>query len=217
MLRLFRALVCAFALFSSLLGEESFVIDNRDSLLMPNTIGFIENLSLELFTKTSFSLYVAVVDKTPQDIQSPLPNSHLEKYQNDTQKLRREIYKDSLRAKAREPYAILIFMKQDKKIDILSSHPKDYFNEDKVYFEYMIPLLPKSKEEPLNAQRISAILLNGYAEAADMIAHHYGVNLQNNMPVDERGGRAFVKFCMYVMLLVMFGLLGLIYLRRNQS
>ena len=81
----------------------------------------------------------------------------------------------------------------------------------------MVPLLPKQKDEILTPQLISAIVLNGYAQAADMIAHYFDVKLENNMPVDESGGREFVRFSMYVMLLVMFGIIGVIYLTRKKT
>ena len=189
---------------------KNYVLDNSDSLLIPKSVGFIDTLSNEIFSKTGFSLYIAVVDKIPENLKhSVIGGDNF--VEQDMKKLYRDRYKKNLTKDLPQPYAVLVFMREDKKMDILSSTPKEYFDEDKVYYEYMVPLLPKEKDEALTPQLISAIMLNGYSEAADMIAAHFSVKLENNMPVDESGGREFVRFSMYAMLLIMFGIIGIIY------
>lgn len=186
------------------LETKLYVLDNRDALLVPKTIAFIEQLSNELFTKTGFSLYVAVIDKVPSEFA-----------QSDA-KLARNQYKSSITQNLVQPYSVIFFFKNDQKINILSSEPNVFFNENKVFFEYMVPLLPKQKDEILSPQRISAILLNGYVEAADLIAEHFNQKLEHNFPKDETGGREFVRFSMYAMLFVMFGIIGFIYITRKK-
>ncbi|AAP77859.1 hypothetical protein [Helicobacter hepaticus] len=194
---------------------KNYVLDNSDSLLIPKSVGFIDTLSNEIFSKTGFSLYIAVVDKIPENLKhSVIGGDNF--VEQDMKKLYRDRYKKNLTKDLPQPYAVLVFMREDKKMDILSSTPKEYFDEDKVYYEYMVPLLPKEKDEALTPQLISAIMLNGYSEAADMIAAHFSVKLENNMPVDESGGREFVRFSMYAMLLIMFGIIGIIYLTRKK-
>lgn len=193
---------------------KNYVLDNSDSLLIPKSVGFIDTLSNEIFSKTGFSLYIAVVDKIPENLKHSVIGDNF--VEQDMKKLYRDRYKKNLTKDLPQPYAVLVFMREDKKMDILSSTPKEYFDEDKVYYEYMVPLLPKEKDEALTPQLISAIMLNGYSEAADMIAAHFSVKLENNMPVDESGGREFVRFSMYAMLLIMFGIIGIIYLTRKK-
>lgn len=196
-------------------AHSAYVVDNTHKLLIPKSVDFVETLSTELQAKTGYHLYVAVVDSVPME------DLFLESPQDSTLKLtpkqKRLAYKNMLLEKLQKPYTLIVFMKEDEKIDIISSEPKKYFDEEKVYYEYMVPLLPKQKDEILTPQLISAIVLNGYAQAADMIAHHFDVKLENNMPVDESGGREFVRFSMYVMLLVMFGIIGVIYLTRKKT
>ncbi|MCX2717159.1 hypothetical protein OQH61_05350 [Helicobacter sp. MIT 21-1697] len=222
MLLLLGRLICISLLVALTLGADenikdshNYVLDNSDLLLIPKSVGFIDTLSNELFSKTGFSLYVAVVDKIPEDIKDRVIDGD-NLAEQDLQKLYRNRYKKVLTQNLPQPYALLVFMREDKKMDILSSAPKEYFDEDKVYYEYMVPLLPKEKDEVLTPQLISAIMLNGYSEAADMIAAHFGVKLENNMPVDESGGREFVRFSMYAMMLIMFGIIGAIYLMRKK-
>lgn len=196
-------------------AHSAYVVDNTHKLLIPKSVDFVETLSTELQAKTGYHLYMAVVDSVPME------DLFLESPQDSTLKLtpkqKRLAYKNMLLEKLQKPYTLIVFMKEDEKIDIVSSEPKKYFDEEKVYYEYMVPLLPKQKDEILTPQLISAIVLNGYAQAADMIAHHFDVKLENNMPVDESGGREFVRFSMYVMLLVMFGIIGVIYLTRKKT
>ena len=196
-------------------AHSAYVVDNTHKLLIPKSVDFVETLSTELQAKTGYHLYMAVVDSVPME------DLFLESPQDSTLKLtpkqKRLAYKNMLLEKLQKPYTLIVFMKKDEKIDIISSEPKKYFDEEKVYYEYMVPLLPKQKDEILTPQLISAIVLNGYAQAADMIAHHFDVKLENNMPVDESGGREFVRFSMYVMLLVMFGIIGVIYLTRKKT
>ncbi len=196
-------------------AHSAYVVDNTHKLLIPKSVDFVETLSTELQAKTGYHLYMAVVDSVPME------DLFLESPQDSTLKLtpkqKRLAYKNMLLEKLQKPYTLIVFMKEDEKIDIISSEPKKYFDEEKVYYEYMVPLLPKQKDEILTPQLISAIVLNGYAQAADMIAHHFDVKLENNMPVDESGGREFVRFSMYVMLLVMFGIIGVIYLTRKKT
>lgn len=196
-------------------AHSAYVVDNTHKLLIPKSVEFVETLSTELQAKTGYHLYMAVVDSVPmEDLFVESPQDSTLKL---TPKQKRLAYKNMLLEKLQKPYTLIVFMKEDEKIDIISSEPKKYFDEEKVYYEYMVPLLPKQKDEILTPQLISAIVLNGYAQAADMIAHHFDVKLENNMPVDESGGREFVRFSMYVMLLVMFGIIGVIYLTRKKT
>ena len=196
-------------------AHSAYVVDNTHNLLIPKSVDFVETLSTELQAKTGYHLYVAVVDSVPmEDLFVESPQDSTLKL---TPKQKRLAYKNMLLEKLQKPYTLIVFMKEDEKIDIISSESKKYFDEEKVYYEYMVPLLPKQKDEILTPQLISAIVLNGYAQAADMIAHHFDVKLENNMPVDESGGREFVRFSMYVMLLVMFGIIGVIYLTRKKT
>lgn len=218
--RLVLASILVFLLYIPLHAQNSsYVLDNRDYLLIPKSVEFVEVLSQELFLKTGYSLYVAVVDETPSLLDSKESYSQdrgLDKL--DRGVLRRTAYKNQLTYNLSKPYALIVFMKHDSKIDILTSDTQNtssVFDKDKVYYEYMVPLLPRERDDILDPQRISAIVLNGYSEAADMIAQHFNVQLTHNIPADERGGREFVRFCMYAMLLVLFGIFGFVYITRK--
>ncbi|WP_233706566.1 hypothetical protein [Helicobacter marmotae] len=202
-----------YAQYTPIDSQTSYICDNSDWLLVPKSVDFVQTLSEELYAKTGYFLCVAVINKLPQ--------SKEQKPQNSTQaalaKLSRDEYRNNLTKHLPKPYTLIYFMKDSQKMGIISSEPRTYLDEDKIYFEYMVPLLPKTKNDELTPQLISAIVLNGYASAADMIAKHFNVALQNNMPLDESGGREFVRFSMYAMLLIMFAIIGALYLTRKSK
>lgn len=183
--------------------QNTYILDNRDNLLVPKSVAFIEQLSGELFTQTSFSLFVAVVGETPS-----APGLSPEQA--------REQYKKTLTHSLPKPYTAIVFMKNDQKIDIISSDPGVFLSEFRIFMEYMVPLLPKQNDEILSPERISAIILNGYVETADMVASHFGVTLDHDFRTNDIGGREFVRVSMYIMLLVMFSILGFIYIKRKK-
>lgn len=195
--------------------RESFVF-NPDNLLVPKSVDFVERLSAELYQKTGFVLKVALVldtNATLQKLQTQFfgdfPPSTNYQDTSDTDSQARKNLTNLLRLNLQEPYALFLFFADEKKIDIIQS--PEVFNDEKVYFEYMAPLLPQKGEE-IDSKRISAIMLNGYSEAADLIASHYDTKLEFNMPRDESGSRDFVRVSMYTMLLILLGTLGFVYL-----
>lgn len=188
-----------------------FVQDN-DRVLVPKTKEFIDRLGTELLEKTGFLLKVVVVKDSQHTISTldkdlDIPTNSLDSV------VAREMYKQYLQKSApHTPYAMIVMYVKDKKIDFVLSD-RDVFDkklEERVYFEYMVPLLPKGNDNPTHPQ-ISAILFNGYSEAADLIAQHYGESLALNVPRDESGGREFVKISMLLMFSILFGVVIFVY------
>ncbi|MGI0405843.1 hypothetical protein ACRE1S_00405 [Helicobacter himalayensis] len=209
-----------------------FVLQNDNFYLKPNTQGFIETLGAELYEKTHFAFFVAVIADSKKECENllnqarannallelALPNC-LQKITDSKQNLKNfeklHMYSNlNAQGEIRNvlPYATIFIYPNDKKIDIdLSQNAQGVFDIERVYFEYMVPLLPKPNEE-LQSDRLSAVVLNGYSEAADLIAAHFNASLENNIPRDESGGKGFVKFSMYFMLFCIFGVLGFVFL-----
>ncbi len=198
------------------------ILDSENVIVVPKTIDFITRLGTELEEKTGFLLKVVVITDTKKAIKSALSDtqSALDSIDSlppieslDSQAaiaLYAKILRDSM---SNSQYAIIVFYVTDQKIDFVVGDREVFSQklEERVYFEYMVPLLPK-KDEMLTPERISAILFNGYSEAADLIAEHYGTQLTLNVPRDESGGREFVKISMYVLLILLFGVLGFVYI-----
>ena len=173
-----------------------FVIGNTNQTIVPKTNEFIQTLSAEIFHKTGVKVYIDVIDTFT------LPSAY------PTKQARKE-YQEQLAQSLQSPYVVVFLFVQERKFDFLSSEDLHEFLDskklDSIYFDYMAPLLPE-KEQELTPQRYSSIILNGYAEIADVIAEHYEVKLENNIETNGQGVRTFVRFVMYGMILVLLGL-----------
>lgn len=211
---MFKPLLFLFCLGFYAQGTITPILLDEKLSLKPNTKEFINTLGNELYDKTAFRLQVVLIDdaeRVCEDTKALLGMQSLLCASGfvDSFTSLRAFENAFLKSYSNEPYGVFFFYTKERKIDILLK-PKDVFDDERVFFEYMAPLLPKPKEI-LDSARISAIVFNGYSEAADLVASYYGVSLTSNIPRDESGSRGFVKFSMYFMLLSIFGLLGFVF------
>lgn len=123
-------------------------------------------------------------------------------------------FKNSIIPRLNAPYVAIILIKNSKKIDIIASNP-ELLDRKKVYWEYMVPLLPQ-KDSDINAQILSAVVLNGYVESVDLIADNFGVTIQHNIPKDEKGAKAVAQIILYAMLFSLLGLFGFFYFYKKE-
>lgn len=179
--------------FSALFGGE-FVF-NEDSLFVQKSVDFVEQASSELRDKTGVNLYV-----------------YLGKSLNGATY---EDFKADFITHLSAPFAAIILIRDDKKIDIATSND-DLLDKKKVYWEYMVPLIPQ-KDSELTPQALSAIVLNGYVESIDLIADSFGATIEHNFPKDEKGARAISQLILYVMLFSMLGIILLMYIFRKRG
>lgn len=222
-----RAIALCLMCFGLLIAQNTSMESTRDSvstefvqdydeLLVPKTKEFIDRLGAELLSKTGFLLKVVVVEDSQRAIATLPKNLETDNTESlaTTPAQARQIYKQYLQEHiSTKPYTMIVMYAKDQQIEFVPSDREvfDRAMEERVYFEYMVPLLPKRGEFP-TTQHISAIMLNGYSEAADLIAMHYGTHLELNIPRDESGGKEFVKISMLTMLAILFGVLGFVYI-----
>lgn len=176
------------------LFSQSYVLQNQGNILSPKSIGFIEQLSQELFEKTGVALYVAVADNLEGN--------------GDAKEVRKE-WKQNLLQSLSSPYGVIFLVKSHKKIDIVLQPQIKGIDANEIITEYMVPILMQEKGLP--NPKVSASILNGYAQLADEIAEHYHQSLQNNLIVDKSGSRNLVRYSIYLMLGIMFTIIALIY------
>lgn len=180
-------------LFCNIVFANNFVF-NEDSLFVEKSVDFVEDVSNELYNKTGVSLYV-YIGKKLQD------SSYLE-------------FKNKLISKLKSPYVAIILIRDDKKIDIATSSD-DILDKKKVYWEYIVPLIPK-KDSELTHQALSAVVLNGYIESVDLIADKFGVVIEHNVSKDEKGPKAIAQLILYAMLFSMLGIIAFMYFFRKK-
>lgn len=187
----FIASLCSF-----IFAESHFVLLNPDGLIVPKSEAFIENLSSELKSKTGFSLYIVALDEI-----------------DAKNKAERDLFKQQFLNLPPPPYGIIFFFKSQHKIDIVLN-PALKIDKNRIISQYMVPILIQDKE--LTPPKISASILNGYAQLADEIALHYGANLEQNLIVDRSGSKDYIHYLVYTMFGVMFGLIGIVYFLRKK-
>ena len=115
----------------------------------------------------------------------------------------------------KNPYVLLFFTQFEKKINIIASADAEkMFDKKEVYWDYIVPLIPK-KDDELTPQNISAFLLNGFVDIADRIAEYHDVELEHSFPKQNKGVQIAVRTLLYVMLFVLLLLFVFVYLRRK--
>lgn len=182
------------SLCSFVFAKSHFVLFNPDHLIVQKSEAFIENLSSELKNKTGFSLYVVAVDGIEAKSKAD-----------------RDLFKQQF-LNLPTPYGIIFFFKSQHKIDIVLN-PNLKIDKNEIISQYMVPILMQEKE--LSPSKISASILNGYAQLADEIALSYGVNLEQNLIVDRSGIKDYIHYLIYIMLGITLALFGLFYLRKK--
>lgn len=179
--------------FCTLALGKSYVLENQNQLIKKTT-DFIEVLSDEVFEKTGVSMYVVALEG--------LEGTNLEE--------KEQIYLQNLK----EPF-VLLFLCVKKKINIIASaEAEKLFDKRVVYWDYIVPLIPKSDKD-LTQQSISAFLLNGFVDIADRIAQSQNLELEHSFPKQNKG-QSVVRIVLYVMLFVLLLLFVFVYLRRNK-
>lgn len=175
------------------LSANNFVL-NPNNLLTQKSSEFIEKVSQELLQKTGVSLYVYMSESL-----------------NGMEYLD---FKENFIKQLEKPFAAIVLIRNDKKIDIISSKD-DLFDKKKVYWEYMVPLIP-TKDSELTPQALSAVVFNGYIESVDLIADKFGTKIEHNIPKDEKGAKAVAQLILYAMLFSMLGIVAFMYIIRNK-
>lgn len=192
-MRFFSRLILWIGLISAPLFSQNFVLQNQGEILNPKSIDFIEKLSNELSEKTGIALYVAV----------------REELVGENAKEARVAWKEEILSSLKAPYGVIFFVKSHKKIDIVLNPEIKGIDSSEIITEYMVPILMQEKGLP--NPKVSASILNGYAQLADEIAESKKVSLENNLIVDKSGSKNLVRYSIYVMLAIMLTIIALIY------
>lgn len=194
-MKIFLRLAFVAGLYSFLCAESRFVLSNPDGLIVPKSEVFIEKLSSELREKTGFSLYVVAVDRIKAK-----------------DKTDRDLFKQRF-LNLPPPYGVVFFFKSQHKIDIVLN-PSLGIDKNRIISQYMVPILMQEKE--LTSPKISASILNGYAQLADEIALYYGAHLEENLIVDRSGSKDYIHYLVYTIFGITFGLIALLYFSRKR-
>ncbi len=174
-----KSIFYSFLLFATILNANSLVIDN--AILTEKTVAKIEEIGSEVQKELNISIYISVINKLPEI-------SIVE-------------YEENLAKNLKEPFILLAFSKIDKKVDIINSESlNSLFNKDSILSDFIIPILV-SKSEDEN-QKISAALLNGYAEIADQLAQTKNIKLNSSIGSEGRISHKIVQYFFYSLIFI---------------
>lgn len=175
-----------------ILKGDNYILDKRvqDKIL---------DIGNELKVKTGVNVYVYVKSSLGFDKKLPIK----EKIQLIKAK-ELQIVKN-----LNKPYVVLSMSVEDKYLNILTTDKlKSIINKDDILNDYVIPLLASKDKNELYA-KVSASVLNGYAQISQVIADSKDVKLESNIGNSGKVTGTIWKVFMYT--LIVGGLLLYIY------
>jgi len=174
-----RGLLASFflLLFAVELSASRFVF-SPNGLLVPTTVDEINAISEEVYEKTNVGIFSAVLSKLPE---------------GETL----EGFEDKLIADLPSDYLLIVLVTDIKKIDIkISKSLENEVDINRIYWNYMVPLLPKSDKD-MTTKRISAVIFNGYMDAAEQIAEWKGVHIDRLPPPSSETAADIIQYLFY--------------------
>lgn len=186
-----------FLLFAIALHAEQFVYAPA-GIIQEKTIAEMDIISKEIYGKTDIGLYVVTMKDLPE-------GSSLEDFESN-------VTKDLSKS-----YVLILLIKDIKKIDVKTSQDlQDIIDVKRVFWDYMIPLLPR-KDNELTTKRISAVVFNGYLDAAQQISDAKDVHIKELPTMESTLVGDAVQYIFYFFIVTLFGILIYSYIRGNKS
>lgn len=154
---------------------------SHDELIDQRAIDKINEIGNEVETKTGVKIYLFV--KENYGIDDSL--SMKEKFEKI------KLYEDELLQTMTKPYVLLTMSLDQTHINLFTSEElKTIINKNEILNDYIIPLLA-SKDKNNLLSKVSAALLNGYAQIGDVIASNNNIKLESSI---GSGGTTFSTF-----------------------
>lgn len=178
--------------------DSRFLLEGK-KLIDPRSIQKIDEIGNELFSKTGVSVYLHALDFYPvnkfQDVEAKVAYIK-ELEQGIVEKL------DS-------PFVLLSMAVKNRHVNIISSRGlESIVDRDDILDNYVVPLLA-SKDKNTPYAKVSAAVLNGYAEISDSIAESKGFKLESSIGSGNTDFTSVWKVFMYF--IVISGLLAYTY------
>jgi hydrogenase maturation factor HypF (carbamoyltransferase family) len=164
-----------------------------DAVIDARTAQKILEIGSEVKNKTNVNIYVYA--KTDLGIDKNIP---MKEKINLVKK-----YEAEITSKLQKPYALLVIATNQTHVNlIVSDKLKKIINKDDILNGYVVPLLA-SKDKNTLFTKVSAAVLNGYAEIADEVAHANGIEkLENGIPNSGRTAGTIWKVFMYTLVFI---------------
>jgi hypothetical protein len=179
-------------------ANSSFIIED-DNLIDKRAIKKISQIGLEVQSKLGVNIYIYA------------KNSYINKQINSIDK-RLQIIKSTenkIIRNLKKPYVLITLALDFTHVNIIYSNSlKNIIDKDDILDGYIVPLLASKDKNSLNA-KVSAALLNGYAQVGDVLAQQKGIKLDSSIGSGGKTAGTIWKVFMYF--LVIGGLLLYVY------
>ena len=178
-------------LFASVLYANYFVL-NDAGLVDPRTINKINQIGAEVKYKIGVNLYLDVKGNNGIDLKLPMKEKIAL-----IRKKEKELVKN-----LQNPYIVLTLSLDQMYVNILYSDKKlaNVVDKNDILDGYIIPLLASKDKNSLKA-KISAAVLNGYAEIADRVAEYKNIKLESSIGSGGKIAGTIWKIFMYSVVL----------------
>ncbi|NQY95200.1 MAG: TPM domain-containing protein [Campylobacteraceae bacterium] len=183
------ALTAVFFLSTLLLAETKFVF-SPENLINKKAVIKIEEIGTEIKKKLNINLFL---------------------YANETIGGKSMVeYREEIRKQQKDPYVILLFTQKEKKVDIISSkNLENKIEAEDVLDPFsgtIIPLLITKPKKDAIDDRVSAALLNGYADIADQLAQSHHIELTTSIGNANRDIINIMRIIFYTTIIIVLGL-----------
>lgn len=176
-----KAVVITALLLTTIVNLNAQYVFTTKNLINEKAIKKMEEIGAELNDKSKVSLYLYASDtingKTMVD------------------------YREEIRKKYKESYIVLLFANKEQKVDIISSKNfENTFDKEEILDPFsgtIIPLLITKPKKDAIDDRISAALLNGYADIAEQVSSATNTELNNAIGNSNRDIINFVRLIFY--------------------
>ncbi len=171
--------------------DSRFLLDGK-KMIDPRTIKKIDEIGSELFTKTGVSVFVHA-----------LPFYPINEFENMDKKMAYiKRFEENITKSLDTPFVLLTMAIRDKHVNIISSQKlKSMVDKNDVLDNFVVPLLA-SKDKNTPYAKVSASVLNGYAEIADSIAEAKDIKLESSIGSGNSDFTSIWKVFIYTVVVI---------------
>lgn len=164
---------------------------NDDGLIDQRASGKIYEIGNELEIKTGVNVYIHLQNSYRIDEKLPMK----EKFEII------RTYEKNIIKQLQAPYVIVLMELELPHMNLVTSDDlKNIVDEDDILDNYIIPVVA-SKDKNQLLSKVSAALLNGYAQVGDDIATSRNIKLESSIGSDGTTFSAFWKVFMYFIII----------------
>lgn len=160
---------------------------SHDELIDPRAIAKINEIGTEVETKTGVKIYLFVKE-----------NYGFEDSLNMKEKFEKiKIYENQLLQNLNTPYVLITMSLDQTHLNLFTSEElNSIIDKNEILNDYIIPLLA-SKDKNKLFSKVSAALLNGYAQIGDEIAASKNIKLESSIGSGGKTAGTIWKVFMY--------------------